>query len=188
MITEATGDYFWALSPFFFFIFLKGRSRVWLTSRPSWTGWPASKTPWFQLTTSRRQRTKREGNRNGCILLRVNTLEKIYKSKIPIFVHVSINKKHWPNSQGLFISRHTVVSPGQFGIRRWDGKITRWKWEWDGKCWRLGAFFFFFFCPLFHFKSYFCEGCQFVEMCAHSLAASLMLRAAGPPSYWVGGW
>lgn len=71
--TEATGDYFWALSP----VFPKGRSRVWLTSRRSWTGWLANKTPWFQLTTyHRQQRTKREGNKNSCIVHCIITLEK----------------------------------------------------------------------------------------------------------------
>lgn len=62
----------WTLSP----VFSKGRSRVWLMSRPSWTGWLANRTPWFQLTTyQRRQRTKREGNKNGCIVHCINTLE-----------------------------------------------------------------------------------------------------------------
>lgn len=80
--TDATGDYFWTLSP----VFSKGRSRVWLMSRLSWTGWLANKTPWFQLTTyHRRQRTKREGNENSCIVHCINTLEKIH-------VHVSIKK------------------------------------------------------------------------------------------------
>lgn len=68
------------------FFFPKGRSRVWLMSRLSWTGWLASKTPRFQLTTYRQQRTKCEGNKNSCIVHCVNTLEKIY-------VHVRLKKK-----------------------------------------------------------------------------------------------
>lgn len=75
---DATGDYFGLLSP----VFSKGRSRVWLTSRPSWTGWPANRTPWFQLTTyRRRQGTKREGNIERNKTMRKKTTKKTTKNK-----------------------------------------------------------------------------------------------------------
>lgn len=106
---EATGDYFWALSPVFF---SKGRSRVWLMSRLSWTGWLASKTPWCQLTTyHHRQRTKREGNKNSCIVhlilwKNICTCElkkKQNKKKLTKFltpVSVSTQWFHWMRFKG----------------------------------------------------------------------------------------
>lgn len=121
---EATGDYFWALSPIFF---SKGRSRFWLMSRLSWTGWLANKTPWFQLTTyHRRQRTKREGNKNSCIVHCVNTLEK----KNTKNMYVWTEKKNWPNSQMLIsvsAHRHTQwFHQNEFQmhilVSWWDGK------------------------------------------------------------------
>lgn len=119
--TDATGDYFWTLSP----VFSKGRSRVWLTSRPSWTGWLANKTPWFQLTTyHRRQRTKREGNKNNCIVHCINTLEK------KIHVHVSIKEKNWPNSQCLYQSARTHSGFTKMSFRCYQDILVFW---WDGK-------------------------------------------------------
>lgn len=75
----------WTLSP----VFSKGRSRVWLMSRLSWTGWLASRTPWFQLTTyHRRQKTKREGNKYSCIVHYINTCTFEHKkmTKFPMSI------------------------------------------------------------------------------------------------------
>lgn len=99
---EATGYYFWALSPVFF---SKGRSRVWLMSRLSWTGWLASKTPWFQLTIyHRRQRTKREGNKNSCIV------QLILWKNICTCEHKKTKQKKIDQIPNACISQHTVVS------------------------------------------------------------------------------
>lgn len=89
---EATGDYFW---PFFFspLFFLKGRSRVWLMSRQNWTEWLANKTPWFQLTTYHRRRTKREGNKTSFIVYCFITL-----GKIDVHVSIKMKKKKRPLS------------------------------------------------------------------------------------------
>lgn len=75
----------WTLSP----VFSKDRSRVWLMSRLSWTGWRASKTPWFPLTTyHRRQKMKREGNKYSCIVHYINTCTFEHKklTKFPMSV------------------------------------------------------------------------------------------------------
>lgn len=121
MHTDTTGDYFWTLSP----VFSKGRSRVWLMSRRSWTGWLANKTPWFQLTTyHRRQRTKREGNKNSCIVHCIITLEK--------YMYMWAKKKidQIPN---VYTSQHTVVSPKWVSDAiRYFGVLVRWEEGEDG--------------------------------------------------------
>lgn len=101
----------WTLSP----VFSKDRSRVWLMSRLSWTGWLASKTPWFLLTTyHRRQKMKREGNKYSCIVHYINTCT---------FEHKKIDQI--PN---VCQSSHIVVSSNEF--RTLSDILVFW---WDGK-------------------------------------------------------
>lgn len=79
------------------------------------------------------------------------------------------------------VSTHTTVSPNEFQML--SEVLVRWE-ERDNteenllKAW-------LYFCPLFHCKCYFVRGCQLMEMCAHSLAASLMCWASGPPASGV---
>lgn len=93
--------------------FLKGRSRVWLMSRQSWTEWLANKTPWFQLTTYHRRRTKREGSKTSFIVYCFITLGKnrcTCEHK---------KQKKWPLSQRLYQSAHTkYVSDAVESLRK----------------------------------------------------------------------
>lgn len=117
--------------------FSKGRSRVWLMSKPSWTGWLANRTPWFPLTTYRRQqRTKREGIAHGCIVHCIDTLEQymcIWADKI------------WPKSQRLgrrtqWFHQNDFHMLSKILAFWWDGNEGVWKFRWD-KYWRLGFVF-----------------------------------------------
>lgn len=109
---DATEDYFGLCLLFF----SKDRSRVWLMSRLSWTGWLASKTPWFPLTTyHRRQKMKREGNKYSCFVHYINTCTFEHKKKIDQIPNVCQ-------------SSHIVVSSNEFWtlsdilVFWWDGK------------------------------------------------------------------
>ncbi len=101
--------------------FSKGRSRVWLTSRLSWTGWPANKTPWFQLTTyHHRQRTKREGSRNSRIVHCINTLEK--------YMFMWAKKKLTKFPMSISVSTHsgsTKISSRCYQIFGCSGEMER---------------------------------------------------------------
>lgn len=115
----------WTLSP----VFSKDRSRVWLMSRLSWTGWLASKTLWFQLTTyHRQQKMKREGNKYSCIVHYVNTCTFEHK------------KKKWPNSQCLSVIACSGFIKWVSDAIRYFGVLVRWEegvWKCYWENWRL---------------------------------------------------
>lgn len=128
--------------------FSKGRSRVWLMSKPSWTEWLANTTPWFQLTTYRRQqRTKREGNTNGCIVHCIDTLElytyiwagKLTKSPTSVIAHSGFTKM-------IFVCFQIFWCSG--GMER--GCVEVWMRE-VVEAWLC-------FCAFFHCECYFVRG------------------------------
>lgn len=162
--------------------FSKGRSRVWLMSKPSWTEWLANMTPWFQLTTYRRQqRTKHEGNTHGCIVHCIDTLE--------LYTYIWAGKLTKFPTSVIAHSGFTKIISYAF---RCFGVLVRWG---NRVCGSFnerstgGLALFSCFLPL---CTLFCEGHQLLEIWPQYLAARPMCWTAGPalrvitPPSWSG--